>query len=142
MTQYYKNSENSKRIAKNTILLYIRMLITMLVGLFTSRVVLDALGVEDFGIYNVVGGFVSMFVIVRAGLVSSTQRFLTFDLGKGDLKKLNQTFSTITLIYVILCAIVLVLAEIGGVWFIEHKLIIPNENYMLQTGCFNYHYLH
>lgn len=127
MTQYYKNSENSKRIAKNTILLYVRMLVTMLVGLFTSRVVLDALGVEDFGIYNVVGGFVSMFVIVRAGLVSSTQRFLTFDLGKGDIKKLNQTFSTITLIYVILCAMVLIVAEIGGVWFIEHKLVIPSE---------------
>ena len=126
MTQY-NNQGNSRRIAKNTLLLYIRMLVTMIVGLFTSRVVLDALGVEDFGIYNVVGGFVSMFVIVRAGLVSSTQRFLTFELGKGDLKKLNETFSTITLIYIILCVIVFVVAEIGGVWFIEHKLVIPIE---------------
>lgn len=127
MTRYYKQSENSKRIAKNTILLYIRMLVTMIVGMFTSRVVLDALGVENFGIYNVVGGFVSMFAIVRAGLVSSTQRFITFDLGKGELRKLNQTFSTITLIYIILCAIVLVAAEIVGVWFIEYKLVIPSE---------------
>lgn len=103
------------------------MLVTMFVGLFTSRVVLDALGIEDFGIYNVVGGFVSMFTIVRAGLVSSTQRFLTYDLGKGNLKSLNRTFSTITLIYVFLCVIVFLAAEIGGVWFIEHKLVIPTE---------------
>lgn len=99
----------------------------MIVGLFTSRVVLDALGVEDFGIYNLVGGFVSMFAIVRAGLVSSTQRFLTYDLGKGDTINLNKTFSTITLIYIILCAIVFFAAEIGGVWFVENKLVIPSQ---------------
>lgn len=121
------NNNNNKRIAKNTILLYVRMFITMLVGLFTSRVVLDVLGVEDFGIYNVVGGFVSMFAIVRAGLVSSTQRFLTFDLGKGDYEGLRKTFSTITLIYIILCAIVFVIAEFGGIWFIENKLSIPSN---------------
>lgn len=118
---------NNKRIAKNTILLYLRMLITMAVGLFTSRIVLDALGVVDYGIYNVVGGFVSMFAIVRSGLVSSTQRFLTYDLGSGDINKLNKTFSTITIIYIILCAIVFIFAEIVGIWFIEHKLVIPPE---------------
>lgn len=121
------NSSNNKRIAINTILLYVRMFVTMLVGLYTSRVVLDALSVEDFGIYNVVGGFVSMFAIVRSGLVSSTQRFITFYLGKGDNRELNRTFSTITLIYVFLCIIVLVFAEAGGEWFIENKLTIPEN---------------
>lgn len=121
------NTSNSKRIVKNTILLYFRMLVTMLVGLFTSRIVLDALGVEDFGIYNLVGGFVLMFSIVRAGLVSSTQRFLNFELGKGNVMNLNKTFSTITLIYVFLCTLIFVIAEISGYWFIENKLSIPNN---------------
>ena len=80
------NSASNKRIAKNTILLYVRMFITLIVGLYTSRVILDSLGVEDFGIYNVVGGFVAMFSVLRAGLVSATQRFITFDLGNNDTK--------------------------------------------------------
>lgn len=120
-------TNNSKRIVINTTMLYIRMFVTMAVGLFTSRVVLDVLGVEDFGIYNVVGGFVAMFAIVRSGLVSSTQRFITFDLGTGDTQKLRQTFSTIVLIYMVLCTLVLIMAELGGVWFIESKLTIPAE---------------
>lgn len=120
-----ENSSNSKRIAINTILLYIRMFVTMIVGLFTSRVILDSLGILDFGIYNVVGGFVSMFAIVRSGLVSSTLRFIAFDLGKGNAERLNKTFSTITLIYIILCLVVLIIAESIGYWFIEQKLNIP-----------------
>jgi len=121
------NSKNNRRIAINTLLLYIRMLITMLVGLYTSRVVLKALGAEDFGIYNVVGGFVSMFAIVRSGLVSSTQRFVTYDLGTGDKAELNRTFSTIVLIYLFLCVIIVVFGELGGYWFIEFKMNIPTE---------------
>lgn len=121
------NESKNKRIAQNTILLYVRMIVTMFVGLFTSRIVLDALGVEDYGIYNVVGGFVSMFTIVRSGLVSSTQRFITFNLGKGDIKELNRTFSTITFIYLFLCIVVFVVAELVGGWFIENKLTIPVE---------------
>ena len=85
-------SSNNKRIARNTLLLYFRMFITMAVGLFTSRVILDSLGVEDYGIYNLVGGFVTMFNIFRAGLISSTQRFITFDLGQGDMNELRNTF--------------------------------------------------
>ena len=132
------NRSSNKRIAINTILLYIRMFVTMIVGLFTSRVVLDALGVEDFGIYNVVGGFVSMFTIVRSGLVSSTQRFITFDLGRGDKRELNRTFSTITLIYIILCIFVFIVAEFVGVWFIENKLTIPSERLYASRWVFQF----
>ncbi len=108
-------------------MLYIRMFVTMIVGLFTSRIVLEALGVEDYGVYNVVGGFVAMFSIVRVGLVSSTQRFITFDLGSGDVHKLRHTFSTFVLIYIMLCILIIILSEMFGMWFIESKLAIPLE---------------
>ena len=77
-------TDNNKRIAKNTLLLYIRMLFMMIVSLYTSRVILDALGVEDFGIYNVVGGVVAMFSVISGSLSASISRFITFELGKGD----------------------------------------------------------
>lgn len=121
------NSSNNKRIAKNTILLYFRMLVTMFVGLFTSRIVLDSLGFSDYGIYNVVGGFVSMFSIVNAGLVAATQRYLTFDLGKGDINALRKTFSIFIVIYLSLCLLVLVVSELCGGWFISEKLTIPED---------------
>lgn len=122
-----QNSANNKRIAQNTILLYFRMIVTLIVGLFTSRVILDSLGVEDYGIYNLVGGFVSMFSVVRAGLVSSTQRFITYDLGSGNFENLKKTFSTVCVIYLCLCAIVLLFAELGGIWFLDSKLSIPSS---------------
>ena len=121
------NTSNGKRIAQNTIALYFRMFITMAVGLFTSRVILDSLGVEDYGIYNLVGGFISMFNIFRAGLLSAVQRFITFDLGKGDIRGLKSTFSTSMIIFIMLSIVIVVIAEIGGIWFIENKLTIPNE---------------
>lgn len=118
------NSANNKRIAKNTIMLYFRMIVTLVVGLFTSRIVLESLGIENYGIYNVVGGFVSMFSVVNSGLVAATQRYLSFDLGKGDTKELNKTFSSIVMIYIILCCFVVLIAGICGFWFIEEKLNI------------------
>lgn len=121
------NSASNKRIAKNTILLYVRMFITLIVGLYTSRVILDSLGVEDFGIYNVVGGFVAMFSVLRAGLVSATQRFITFDLGNNDTKELKSTFSTCVIIYIALAVLVVILAESFGSWFVNNKLAIPAE---------------
>lgn len=84
--------ENTKRIAKNTLMLYVRMLFGMLVSLYTSRVVLQALGVEDYGIYNVVGGFVAMFSMISSSLSSSVSRFLTFELGRGDMEQLKKVF--------------------------------------------------
>ena len=122
-----QTSDNNKRIAKNTIFLYFRMLFLLGVGLFTSRVVLSSLGAQDYGIYNVVGGFISMFTIFNAGLTSATQRFITFDLGKGNLKELRDTFSTCVIIYMMIGLVILVVAEVGGVWFLENKLTIPTD---------------
>ena len=121
------HSENTKRIAKNTLMLYGRMLFSMFVSLYTSRVILNALGVEDYGIYNVVGGFVAMFSLISSSLSSSTGRFLTFELGKGDMQKLKAVFSTSLLIHIVLAIIVLVVAETVGVWFLNNKMTIPVE---------------
>ena len=85
--------ENTKRIAKNTLMLYVRMLFGMLVSLYTSRIVLQALGVEDYGIYNVVGGFVSMFSMVSSSLSSAVSRFLTFELGRSDMEQLKKAIA-------------------------------------------------
>lgn len=120
-------SENTKRIAKNTLMLYVRMLFSMLVSLYTSRVVLNTLGVEDYGIYNVVGGFVAMFSLVSSSLSSASSRFLTFELGKGDMEQLKRVFSTSLLIHVILSVIVLVLSETIGAWFLNTQMTIPAE---------------
>lgn len=119
--------EDNKRIAKNTIMLYIRMLFGMLVSFYTSRVILNALGVEDFGIQNVVGGFVSMFSLVSMSLSSSVGRFLTFELGKGDFESLKKMFSTSVMIHIGLAIIVFVLSETVGVWFVNNKMVIPEE---------------
>lgn len=130
---------NSKRIAKNTLLLYIRMLFTMGVSLYTSRIVLNTLGVEDFGIYNVVGGIVAMFVIVSGSLSTAISRFITFELGKGDVQKLKKIFSTSVSVQVIIALAVCALAEVVGVWFLNEKMNIPIErlpaaNWILQCS--------
>ena len=100
-TEYNIPKTNNKRIAKNTLMLYMRMMFSMLVSLYTSRVVLNMLGVEDYGIYNVVGGFVAMFSLISNSLSASTGRFLTFELGKGDMQRLKQVFSTSLTIHAI-----------------------------------------
>ena len=86
--------QDNGRIAKNTLLLYMRTILVMLVSLFTSRVVLSALGVDDYGIYNVVGGVVAMFTVVSGALSASISRFITFELGRNDIEKLKRIFST------------------------------------------------
>ena len=120
---------NNKRIAKNTLLLYVRMLFIMAVNLYTSRVVLNALGVVDYGIYNVVGGIVTMFAFMKGALVTSTQRYLTFELGRGDIKQLRIVFSTSIQIHLILSIIILLLGESIGLWFLYEKMIIPEERF-------------
>lgn len=120
-------SANNKRIAKNTILLYVRMAFNMLVGLYTSRVTLAALGVEDFGVYNVVGGFVGMFSMISGSLAAAISRFLTFELGRGDAESLKRVFSTAVTIQFILSSIILVLCETVGLWFVNTQLVIPPD---------------
>lgn len=120
-------SNNNKRIAKNTLLLYFRMLFMMAVSLFTSRVVLNTLGVEDYGINNLVGGVVAMFSVLSGSMSSSISRFITFELGKGDKKRLKTVFSTGINIQLGMSLIILLVAEAAGVWFLNYKMNIPEE---------------
>ena len=119
-------SEN-KRIAKNSLFLFARMFVTLAVGLFTSRVILSALGVSDFGIYNVVGGIVTMFIFINSAMVNSTQRFLTFELGRKDTERLKLVFSTSINIHAIIAILIVFLCETAGLWFFYNKMVIPEE---------------
>ena len=118
------NSLKSRRIAKNTLMLYVRMLALMLVGLYTSRVVLNALGEDDFGIYSVVGGVVAMFTIISGALNSAVSRFITFEMGKSEGAQLNKVYSIAVTIQLILALIVVIVAEPVGIWFIDNKMTI------------------
>ena len=133
-----ESTTNTKRIAKNTGVLYIRLIVTMIIGLYTSRVVLNALGVDDFGIYNVVGGVVSMFTVISGSLSASITRFLTFELGKNDSQSLRNTFSTSIIIQIALCAIVVIIAEPLGLWFMHNKMIIPAERMIAADWVFQF----
>lgn len=118
---------NNKTIAKNTLMLYMRMLLMTIVGLYTSRVVLAELGASDFGIFNVVGGFVSMLAYLNTVFIDASQRFISVSLGKNDVDAVKRTFSTALSIHFIIAAIVLVGAETFGLWFINTKLNIDPE---------------
>lgn len=124
MTSY---SENNKRILKNTGMLYIRMIFIVVVNLYTSRVILDAIGVEDFGIYNLVGGVVVLLSFLSSALTSATQRFLTFELSNNEITGFQKVFSLSLLIYLGLALIIVLLLETIGVWFLNSWLQIPSE---------------
>lgn len=118
------NNQN-KRIAKNTIFMYIRMAITMCIGLYTSRAVLQALGVEDFGLYNVIGGIVSMFIILNGAMVNTTSRFITIYLAKEDELQTCKIFNMASLVHVVIAVLVVLFAETIGLWYLENKLVVP-----------------
>lgn len=117
---------NNKRIAKNTLLLYFRMILIMLVSLYTSRVILAELGVEDFGIYNLVAGVVVLFSFLSNALVTATQRYLSVAIGKGDKQYIQAIFSTSLLSHLILILLIIVAAETAGLWFVNAQLEIPD----------------
>lgn len=119
-------SHNTKRIAKNTITMYIRMAVMMVIGLYTSRVILNVLGVEDYGTYNVVGGVVSMFSLLTASMSASISRYLTFSLGKGDEEKLRRVFSVSLEVQLFLAVVVVLAVEAVGVWFLNTQMKIPD----------------
>ena len=121
------NSANSKRIAMNTIFLYLRMVFLMVISLFTSRVLLNALGVVDFGIQNVVGGFVSMFQLVSGTMATTISRFFTYEMGLGNKQKLNVIFSTSINIQIAFIGLIIIIAESFGIWFLNYKMVIPPE---------------
>ena len=114
------------------------MLFLMLISLYTSRVILDALGVEDYGIYNVVGGFVSMFALISAALTSACSRFLNFELGKGDIKRQNIVFSTAVTIQWGLAILVAVLCEAIGIWYVNNVMVLPPERLTAANWCFQF----
>lgn len=120
-----QTSDNNKRIAKNTLLLYLRMFFTMAVSLYTSRAVLNTLGVVDYGVYNVVGGIVVVFSFVNGAMATATQRYITFALGKQDENWLKTVFSTALQIHLMLSIAVVLLTETIGLWFLYNKMQIP-----------------
>lgn len=120
------NSQNNKRIAKNTLMLYVRMILIMLVSLYTSRVILKALGVEDFGLYNVVGGVVVLFTFINNAMVTSTQRFLNFEIGRNDIEEAQKVFSASLNIHFLIAGIFFLLAETVGLWFLNQYIQIPD----------------
>ena len=121
------SSTNNKRIAKNTIMLYARMIIFMVVSLYTSRVVLNSLGVEDFGVYNVVTGFVIAFGFLNSAMNASVQRFLTVEFKSDNVDRLNKIFNMSVMIHLILALLMVAIAEPIGVYFVSHKLVIPPD---------------
>lgn len=120
-----QTSENNKRIAKNTLFLYLRMFLMMAISLFTSRIILSTLGVSDYGIYNVVGGVVAMFGLLSGSITNSITRFLTFELGKKDYTQLQKVFSTSLNVMFVLSFVIVVIGEIVGIWFLNYKMNIP-----------------
>ena len=122
-----QTSNNNKRIAKNTLFLYFRMLFMMLVSLYTSRVILNTLGIVDYGINNVVGGVIAMLGFLTYSLGAASSRYITFDLGKGDMSIMKETFGNIKSIHYILAVIIFIVGETIGLWFLSTKLQIPEE---------------
>jgi len=118
---------DNKRIAKNTMFLYFRMFLIMGVTLYTSRIVLKTLGVEDYGLYNVVGGIVTMFSFINGSLGAATSRYITFELGKRNFVRLNLIFNVAFVVHVLIALIIILLAETVGLWFFYEKMVIPDS---------------
>lgn len=133
------NSTNKKRIAKNTFFLYFRTLFVILITLYTSRVILQTLGVEDFGIYNVVGGITIVFGFIRGTLADSSQRYITFEIGKGQNGDVSRIFSNCVMLHIGLAIILAIFIELIGVWFIENKLMISEER--LDAALWVFHFM-
>lgn len=137
---------SKETIAKNTVLLYIRTLIVLFVSLWTSRVILLSLGAQDFGIFDAVGGLVAMFSILTGSMSSAISRFITFELGTGNIEKLKRVFSASIVVQMAFIAIIVLVAETIGLWFLNNKMTIPDDrmvaaNWVFQftviTFCFN-----
>lgn len=124
-----QTSDNNKRIAKNTMYMYMRMAVIMLVQLYTSRIVLQALGIDNYGIYNVVATFIVAFTFISGPLSSATQRFLSFELGRKKYVQANKVFNLSLLGYIVMAIILVLVIEIAGFWFINHKMQIPDGRY-------------
>jgi O-antigen/teichoic acid export membrane protein len=118
---------NTIRIAKNTLMLYFRQILIMLVSLYTVRVVLNTLGAEDYGIYNVAAGIVTMFGFLSSAMSSASQRYFAFEIGRDNFEQLKKVFSISLLIYVLIAVLIVIIAETAGLWFVSNKLAVPLE---------------
>ena len=119
------HTAENKRAAKNTLFLYLRMFLTMAVSLYTSRIILKVLGVEDYGIYNVVGGVISLFTFINSAMTNATQRYITFALGRGNDVDLSHAFCTSLNIHGLISLVILIVGETLGLWFVNTQLVIP-----------------
>lgn len=129
---------NTQRIAKNTMMLYMRTLFVMVISLYTSRIVLRALGVDDYGIYGVVGSTVAMFSILSGSLSSAISRFLTFELGRNDKEKLKIVFSTAITVQIVLAIVILLIAETIGLWYVNNKMVISPDRLFAANWVFQF----
>lgn len=129
-------TENNKRIAKNTILLSIRMIFVLCLSLYTTRVTLKALGVDDFGIYNVVCGFVSMFTFLNTSMSNGIQRFFNFELGKNGVDGAQKVYITSLVIQALLLLLIIILTETFGMWYLHNKMVIPPERFIAAQWIF------
>lgn len=121
------NTANNKRIAKNTVFLYFRMLVTIVISLYTSRVFLEVLGIDDYGLYITVGGIVTFMSFINSALASGSSRFITYALGEGDKQKQKITFSTTLSIHIAIGLLIVLIAETIGLWYLYNKMVIPVE---------------
>lgn len=133
-----KNIDNNKRMARNTLLMYLRMLVLIIVQLYTVPIVLHALGVEDYGIFNVVGGFVALFTFVNGALISGCQRFMAYAIGKRDYNQLKEAFDTSIFIFVVLGVSLFVVIEGVGIWFLNNKMTIPADRVIAANVVFQF----
>ena len=141
--QYNESASNNKRIAKNTLMLYVRQLFVLVLGLVSARILLKELGETDYGVYNVVGGIITILNLVNTTLTGATQRFISFDIGLNNTQRINKTFNTVSIILASFGVLVIIFAETIGVWFLNEYLVIPDErreaaNLIFQFTVFSY----
>ena len=131
-------SDRNRRITRNTIMLYLRQLLILFVSLYTVRVVLDQLGVVDYGIYSVIGGLVALSAFLPYSLAQATQRFIAFALGENDLERLKRTFSVNLVLYAVIAFVSFVVLQSAGLWFVKNQLSLPDERYVSALNLFQY----
>lgn len=131
-------SENNKRIAKNTVFLYLRMIIVLFLNLYISRIILEVLGVEDFGIYNVVGGFVAMFAFLNTSMSNGVQRFFNIDIGANEGRNIREIYTASLYIQLALAGIILIITEVIGIWYINNIMVIPSTRLVAANWVFQF----
>ena len=131
-----QSSDNNKRIAKNTLLLYIRMLFMMAIGLYTSRVILNVLGVSDMGLMSVASSVITMFTFLNSTLASGTQRFISFAIGEGNAERLRAVFRSAMTMHLLLAVIIFILGETLGLWYVYNKLNVASGRFYAALWCY------